>query len=97
MLKFGELVSAERPVFVHFYGKNNENSNFMDSVIGDLATAGADYLTVVKIDVDKNPELVDTLRIKALPTMLLYKNGAMIWRQTGLMDLNTLISVTQTL
>lgn len=97
MLKFGELIAADVPVFIHFYAQLNENSDLMESVIQDLAAVSADYLRIVKIDVNKNPELVEALRIKIYPTMMLYRNDTMIWRQSGIMDLNALINVTKTL
>lgn len=97
MLKFGELVTDEVPVFIHFYAQWNDNSTAMEPVIYDVAAALGDQLRIVKIDVEKNPELVEALRIKIVPTMMLYKNGSMIWRQSGVMDANSLISVTKTL
>jgi len=50
---------------------------------------------VIKIDVDKNQELADALRIKGLPTLMIYKQGQMVWRQSGELDANTIISLVQ--
>ena len=50
---------------------------------------------VIKIDVDKNKELAEALRIKGLPTFMIYKDGQMVWRQSGEFDANTLISLIQ--
>jgi thioredoxin 1 len=50
---------------------------------------------VIKIDVDKNQELADALRIKGLPTLMIYKEGQMIWRQSGELDANTIIGLVQ--
>lgn len=97
MLKFGELITADVPVFIFFYAQWNENSNLMKPVIHDVAAVLGDQLRVVNIDVEKNPELVESLRIKTIPTMMLYRAGAMIWRQSGTMDANSLINVTKTL
>ena len=49
----------------------------------------------VKIDIDKNQELADALRIKGLPTLMIYKQGQMVWRQSGELDANTIISLVQ--
>ena len=54
-----------------------------------------DKARVIKIDVDKNQELADALRIKGLPTLMIYKEGQMVWRQSGELDANTLISLVQ--
>lgn len=97
MSKFGELIQAEVPVLIHFFAQWNESCKAMRPVIDEVALAMGDQIRVVKIDVEKNQELVDALRIKQVPTLMLYKNGAMIWRQTGVMDAHSLINVTKTL
>jgi thioredoxin 1 len=65
----------------------------MHPVIRDVAAA-LDKAKVIKIDVDKNQELA-ALRIKGLPTLMIYKQGQMIWRQSGELDANTIINIVQ--
>jgi thioredoxin 1 len=60
-----------------------------------VAAALGDKAKVIKIDVDKNQELADALRIKGLPTLMIYKQGQMVWRQSGELDANTIISLVQ--
>jgi len=95
MSKFGELISAHVPVLIDFYTDWNEPSISMHPVIRDVAAALGDKAKVIKIDIDKNKELADALRIKGLPTLMIYKQGQMIWRQSGELDANTLISIVQ--
>ena len=95
MSKFGELINAEVPVLIDFYTDWNEASQAMEPVIRDVAAALGDKAKVIKIDVDKNQELTEALRIKGLPTLMIYKNGQMVWRQSGEMDANSLISIVQ--
>ena len=95
MSKFGELINAEIPVLIDFYTEWNEHSLSMHEVIRDVAAALGDKAKVIKIDVDKNQELADALRIKSLPTMMIYKDGQMIWRQSGELDANTIIGLVQ--
>ena len=95
MSKFGELISAQVPVLIDFYTDWNEASLAMDPVIRDVAAALGDKAKVIKIDVDKNQELTEALRIKGLPTLMIYKDGQMVWRQSGEMDANSLISIVQ--
>ena len=95
MSKFGELINTQVPVLIDFYTEWNESSVSMHPVIRDVAAALGDKAKVIKIDVDKNQELADALRIKNLPTLMIYKQGQMIWRQSGEFDANTLIGIVQ--
>ena len=95
MSKFGELINAQVPVLIDFYTEWNESSVSMHTVIRDVAAALGDKAKVIKIDVDKNQELAEALRIKGLPTLMIYKEGQMVWRQSGELDANTIIGLVQ--
>lgn len=95
MSKFGELINSPVPVLIDFYTEWNEPSVSMHPVIRDVAAALGDKAKVIKIDVDKNQELADALRIKGLPTLMIYKDGQMVWRQSGELDANTIIGLVQ--
>ena len=95
MSKFGELIDVEVPVLLDFFTEWNEPSTAMHPVLRDVAAALGDKAKVIKIDVDKNKELAEALRVKGLPTLIIYKNGEMKWRQSGELDANTLISLVQ--
>lgn len=95
MSRFGELINAHVPVLIDFYTEWNESSVAMHPVIRDVAAALGDKAKVIKIDVDKNQELADALRIKGLPTLMIYKDGQMVWRQSGELDANTIIGLVQ--
>lgn len=95
MSKFGELINAEMPVLIDFYTEWNEQSIAMHEIIRDVAAALGDKAKVIKIDVDKNQELADALRIKGVPTLMIYKSGQMVWRQSGELDANSIISLVQ--
>jgi thioredoxin 1 len=95
MSKFGELINSQVPVLIDFYTEWNEPSVSMHPVIRDVAAALGDRAKVIKIDVDKNQELAEALRIKGLPTLMIYKDGQMVWRQSGELDANTIIGLVQ--
>jgi len=95
MSKFSELIDLNVPVLLDFYTEWNEDSVAMHPVLRDVAAAVGDKGKVIKIDVDKNNKLAEALRIKSLPTLIIYKNGEMKWRQSGEQDANTLIGIMQ--
>ena len=92
MSKFGEIIDVEIPVLLEFFTEWNEESKNMQVTLHDVAASLGDKVKVVKIDVEKNKELADALRIKALPTLIIYKNGDMKWRQSGSLDSDTIIN-----
>ena len=95
MSKFGELINDKLPLLLVFYNTEDEVSNSMSPVLKDVAAAMGDKGKVIKIDTEKNLKLSDALRVKVLPTLMIYKLGEMVWRQSGEQDANTLISLMQ--
>ncbi|MEM7186097.1 MAG: thioredoxin family protein [Bacteroidota bacterium] len=95
MSKFGELIQTHVPVLLDFYAEWDQACKEMHPVLRDVAAALGDKARVIKIDIDKNTELADALRVKGLPTLMIYKNGEMKWRQSGEQDANTLIGLVQ--
>lgn len=95
MSKFGELIETRTPVLLDFYAEWDEASKQMHPVLREVAAALGEKARVIKIDVEKNKELSDALRVKSLPTLMIYKNGEMKWRQSGEQDAITLIGLVK--
>jgi len=95
MSKFGELIETHIPVLLDFYAEWDEACKEMHPVLRDVAAALGDKARVIKIDIEKNSELAEALRVKGLPTLMIYKNGEMKWRQSGEQDANTLTGLVQ--
>ena len=95
MSKFGELLDEKIPLLLAFYSQDDPISSWMSPVLKDVAAALGDKGKVIKIDVDKNAELSEALRVKVLPTLMIYKYSEMVWRQSGEQDANTLIGLIQ--
>lgn len=93
MSKFGHLISSSEYVFFSFYSENNQLA--LQAELNNIAEALKDKAKVIKIDIEKNKQLADALRIKDLPTLILYKNGEMVWRKSGEENANTLIALMQ--
>ena len=95
MSKFGEIIETNIPVLLDFYTEWDEACKSMHPVLRDVAAALGDKARVIKIDVEKNSELAEALRVKGLPTLMIYKQGEMKLRQSGEQDANTLIGLVQ--
>ena len=90
MSKFGELIDSELPILLDFYTDWNESSTSMHPVLKDVAAAIGDKGKVIKINVDKNNELAQALRIKGLPTLMIYKGGQKVDTVVGAVPKATL-------
>ncbi len=95
MTKFGELIKSNAPTLIDFYSRKEKEIDGLHSVLRDVAEALGDNARIVKIDISKNESLANALRIKGNTTFIIYKKGEMKWRQTGMQDANTLISLVK--
>jgi thioredoxin 1 len=93
MSKFGELIDGSAPLLLVFFKELEGLTDEFHPTLRDVAAAVGDQGKVIKIEVSKNPKLVDALRVKVIPTLMIYKLGEMVWRQSGEQDANTIISL----
>jgi thioredoxin 1 len=93
MSKFGELLDEKKPLLIVFFSELDKFSTSMHPVLKDVAAAIGDKGKVIKINSEKNIKLSEALRVKVIPTLMIYKLGEMVWRQSGDQDANTLISL----
>ena len=93
MSKFGELLDEKKPLLIVFFSELDEFSTSMHPVLKDVAAAIGDKGKVIKINSEKNIKLSEALRVKVIPTLMIYKSGELVWRQSGDHDANTLISL----
>jgi thioredoxin 1 len=91
MSKFGELISGNTPVLLDFYTEQNESTIETNQLMHKVASALGDKAKVIKINIEKNQELANALKIKSIPTFIIYKYGEMVWRQSGEVAANDLI------
>ena len=93
MSKFGQLIDDNHPLLLVFFQEDLEPSDEFHPTLRDVAAAIGDQGKVIKIETTKNTKLTDALRVKAIPTLMIYKDGEMVWRQSGEQNANTLISL----
>lgn len=96
MSKFSELINKDTPVLVDFYAEWCGPCKTMNPILKDVKDSLKDKVSIIKIDVDKNQTLAAKYQVKGVPTMLLFKNGKQIWRQSGVLQKSELISIITT-
>ena len=84
MSKFKELINGEKPVLIDFHATWCGPCKSMSPVIDNVAKALKGKAKVIKIDIDKNQELAQKLNIRGVPTFIIYQNGEIMWRESGM-------------
>ena len=91
MDKFTEIINSEQPTLVDFFATWCGPCKMMHPILEQLKEKMGDDIRILKVDVDKNEALSIQYRIQSVPTLMLFKKGEMLWRQSGAMSLNDLM------
>jgi thioredoxin 1 len=83
MSKFSSIVQSPTPTLVDFYATWCGPCKTMHPILDDLKADLGSSIRILKIDVDKNPAIADQFKIRGVPTLMLFKNGEVLWRESG--------------
>lgn len=93
MSKFSELITKDKLVLVDFFAEWCGPCKMMSPVLKQVKDNLGDRVSIIKIDVDKNQSLAAKYQVRGVPTLMLFKNGQQVWRQSGLLQKDDLINV----
>ena len=93
MSKFSEIVNQDKPVLVDFYAEWCGPCKTMSPILKEVKDALGEAVSILKIDVDKNKSLAAKYEVRGVPTLLLFKQGKQVWRQSGVVQKNDLVSI----
>lgn len=90
---FGTIINGEMPVLVDFFAEWCGPCKMMPPILQQVNTQLGDKVRIIKIDVDKNPQLAAELNVASVPTLAIFHKGEIKWRQSGVQSANALIQL----
>lgn len=89
---FKKLIDSEKPVLVDFFATWCGPCQTLSPIVEDFARELGNKVKVIKVDVDKNQAAATKYNIRGVPTLILFKNGEIVWRKSGLLTKRDLTS-----
>ena len=93
MERFEDLITSNIPVLVDFFAEWCGPCKAMKPILEELEGIKGEKVRIVKVDVDKHKEIAAYYQIQSVPTLMIFKDGKQLWRQSGVMRANDLSTI----
>ncbi|MCM4169120.1 Thioredoxin [Arenibacter antarcticus] len=93
---FNEIINSDTPVLIDFFATWCGPCKMLGPILESVKKELGDTVKIVKIDVDTNAPLAAKYQVRGVPTMILFKNGKQVWRESGVLQQQEIVSVIRT-
>ncbi len=93
MKTFHDIINSETPVLVDFFATWCGPCQMLAPILKEVKDSLEDQISIIKIDVDKNEQLSAQYQVRGVPTMMLFKKGKQLWRQSGVLSKEQIIKI----
>ncbi len=90
---FNEVINGEKPVLVDFYADWCGPCKMMNPILKDLKKRMGDAINIIKVDAERNADAAIKYNVRGVPTLILFKNGEILWQQSGVVQAKQLESI----
>ena len=90
---FDQLIQSEKPILVDFFATWCGPCKMLSPILKEVKDQLGEQISIIKIDVDKNQQIAAQYQVRGVPTMILFQNGKQLWRQSGVVDKNTIVNI----
>jgi len=91
MSNFNNIIQSEKLVLIDFFATWCGPCKALSPILKEVKDSLGDRISIIKIDVDKNQEVASKYQVRGVPTMILFKNGQQLWRQSGVLSKEEII------
>jgi len=86
MASFSDIINSDKPVLIDFHATWCGPCKQLSPIIQEVSKDMGEAVRVIKIDVDKNQAVAQNYQIRGVPTMMIFKEGKQLWRQSGVLS-----------